>query len=160
MANAESKTLTIERTFNAPLEKVWQAWTDEKQVQKWWGPYGVTNPTCEWDAKVGGKIHIVMLAGEELGELAGQRWPMQGVFKEVEASKRLVFSNQAIDNDGNILIDGLTTVDFEAEGGQTKVTITVVAKPVSPVAEQMIAGMDMGWNQQTDKLAAFVEEEV
>lgn len=157
MANEESKTLTIERTFDAPIQRVWQAWTDPKQIQQWWGPSGVTIPTCEWDPQPGGKLHIVMLAGEQLGELAGQRWPMQGIFKQVDDLKRLEFTNQAVDNDGNILIDGLTTVVFEGNDGKTKVTITAVAKPVAPVAEQMIAGMEQGWNQQTDKLAEFVK---
>ena len=45
------KELTITRTFDAPRDLVWKAWTDEKMVKKWWGPRGVTNPTCEWGRK-------------------------------------------------------------------------------------------------------------
>jgi uncharacterized protein YndB with AHSA1/START domain len=144
--------LTMTRVFDAPRELVFKAWTDPKMMAKWWGPKGVTNPTCEIDAKVGGKIRIVMLAGKELGSLAGQRWPMKGIFKEVKPPERLVFVNQAIDEDDNILIDGLTTVTFEEENGKTKMTMNTIAKAISPSAPKMIEGMKMGWSQSFDKL--------
>ncbi len=148
--------LTITRMFNAPRELVFKAWTIPEMMAKWWGPKGVTNPTCEIDAKVGGKIHIVMLAGKELGPLAGQRWPMKGIFKEVKAPERLVFVNQAVDEEDNILIDALTTVTFEEESGKTKMTMKTVAKGVSAQAPKMLEGMEMGWSQSFDKLAESV----
>jgi uncharacterized protein YndB with AHSA1/START domain len=150
------KELNITRTFDAPLDKVWQAWTDPEQIAKWWGPRGVTNPTCEWDAKPGGKIHIVMLAGAELGQMAGQEWPMSGEFKEVEAPKKLVFTSSALSGDKEIL-KNLNTVTFEEKDGKTTMHINVVVTMVTPEAKFALEGMDMGWNQQTDKLAEFVE---
>lgn len=51
---------------DAPRAMVWKAWTDPRIVTKWWGPRGVTVSTCEVDARRGGKIDIVMLAGKEL----------------------------------------------------------------------------------------------
>jgi uncharacterized protein YndB with AHSA1/START domain len=150
------KELNITRTFDAPLDKVWQAWTDPEQIAKWWGPRGVTNPTCEWDAKPGGKIHIVMLAGAELGQMAGQEWPMSGEFKEVEAPKKLVFTSSALSGDKEIL-KNLNTVTFEEKDGKTTMRINVVVTMATSEAKFALEGMDMGWNQQTDKLAEFVE---
>jgi uncharacterized protein YndB with AHSA1/START domain len=150
------KELNITRTFDAPLDKVWQAWTDPEQIAKWWGPRGVTNPTCEWDAKPGGKIHIVMLAGAELGQMAGQEWPMSGEFKEVEAPKKLVFTSSALSGDKEIL-KNLNTVTFEEKDGKTTMHINVVVTMATSEAKFALEGMDMGWNQQTDKLAEFVE---
>lgn len=144
--------VTITRTFDAPRELVFKAWTDPEIMAKWWGPKGVTNPTCEIDAKVGGRIRIVMLAGKELGPLAGQRWPMKGIFKEVKPPERLVFVNQAVDEDDNILIDALTTVTFEEENGKTKMTMKTAAKGVSTQAPKMLEGMETGWRQSFDKL--------
>ena len=66
-ANSSKRELTITRTFDAPRELVWKAWTDPKMLERWWGPRGVTNPTCEFDATKGGEIYIVMEAGKELG---------------------------------------------------------------------------------------------
>jgi uncharacterized protein YndB with AHSA1/START domain len=146
------KEITMSRKLNASPEQAWKAWTDPEEIAQWWGPEGVTIPVCEIDLKVGGKLHIVMLAGKELGPMAGQRWPMQGTFKEIKTAQKLVFTNQAIDETGTILIEGLTTVVFEKDGSGTKITVTTSAKGLAPQAPQMIAGMEMGWNQQLDKL--------
>lgn len=151
-----TKQLTLTRVFDAPRELVFKAWTDPGMVAQWWGPQGVTNPTCEIDAKVGGKLHIVMLAGEELGPMAGQRWPMRGVFQEIEEPERLVFVNQAVDENDNVLLDGITTVTFEEENGKTKLTMHAAVKGVSPQAPQMLAGMEAGWSQSLDKLGELV----
>lgn len=42
----EHKELTLTRVFDAPRETVWKYWTDANLIQQWWGPNGVTNPTC------------------------------------------------------------------------------------------------------------------
>ncbi len=149
----ETKELILTRIFNAPRELVFKAWTDPKMMAKWWGPKGVSNPICEIDAKVGGKIHIVMLAGKELGPFAGQRWPMNGTFQEIKPPERLVFVNQAVDENDNLLIDGLTTVTFEEENGKTKMIMKTIAKGISAQSPKMLEGMEAGWSQSFDKLA-------
>ncbi|HEX8993753.1 MAG TPA: SRPBCC domain-containing protein, partial [Candidatus Paceibacterota bacterium] len=94
---AATRELTVTRVLDAPIEKVWQSWTDPRAVARWWGPKGVTNPTCQWEAQPGGGIYIVMLAGRELGPMAGEEWPMRGTFQEVIPHKGLVFTNIAVD---------------------------------------------------------------
>ena len=54
--------VTLTRIFNAPRELVWKAWTDPQMMARWWGPKGFTNPVCEMDVRVGGKILIHMRA--------------------------------------------------------------------------------------------------
>jgi uncharacterized protein YndB with AHSA1/START domain len=157
MAEGNTKELIITRVFDAPRALVFKAWTDPKLLAQWWGPRGVTNPECEVDVHVGGSIRVVMLAGEELGSLAGQRWPMQGEFREIHEPEKIVFTNQAVDDEGNILIDGLTTVLLEEAGdGKTKLTLTNTAKGVAPQAPQLLEGMDQGWNQSIDKLTELL----
>jgi len=156
MADQLQKELTITRVFDAPRELVFKAWTDSEMLAKWWGPRGVTNPESDVEAHVGGKIRVVMLAGPEMGPLAGQRWPMEGMFEEFEAPSKLVFKNQAVDENGNVLIDGLTTVTFEEAGGKTRMTMHTTAKGMVPQAEGMLAGMSDGWTQSIDKLAEFI----
>jgi len=155
------KETTITRVFNVPCEKVWQAWTDPEQLAKWWGPRGVTNPESKVDLRIGGEIYIVMLAGKELGPLAGQRWPMRGIFREIKEKQKLVFSNQAVDENGEVLIDGMTTVIFEdtkeKDSSQTKLTLTTGGKGMVPQAEQMLAGMEQGWRESLDKLDEFLK---
>lgn len=145
------------RTLNASREHVWKAWTDPKELAQWWGPNGVTIPTSEIDLRVGGHIHIVMLAGKEMGPLAGQKWPMNGVFKEIVEFEKLVFSNNAVDEEGNILLSGETVVTFEVEDGKTKLTVVTSAEGDKPGTEMMLQGMEPGWNQQLDKLSGIMQ---
>jgi|SRR6185312_16151027 len=152
------KEIMIVRTFNAPREKVWQAWTDPKQLQEWWSPRGFTTPVAEVDARVGGNIYIVMLAGEGLGQMSGMKAPMRGTFTEVTEPERLVFSNNAVDESDNVLLSGTTEVTFEDEGGKTKMTIRASAEGTAPMTDMMLAGMEQGWNEQTDKLGEFLSK--
>ena len=46
--------LKVSRTFDAPLETLWKAWTEPEQFMKWYGPKGFTSPTCEIDLSEGG----------------------------------------------------------------------------------------------------------
>jgi uncharacterized protein YndB with AHSA1/START domain len=152
------KELTITRIFDAPRGLVWKAWTDPQLLKKWWGPKGVTKPTCEWDARPGGKIYVVMLAGKELGNFAGQKWPMDGIFKEVTPQSRLVYSSNALDDVKRILIETENTVDFEDLGGKTRMKLHIVVKKAGPGSEFALQGMEMGWTQSIDKLSEELEK--
>jgi uncharacterized protein YndB with AHSA1/START domain len=155
--NDTKKDLTMTREFDARRELVWRAWTDPELLKEWWGPNGVTNPTCEWEARPGGKIHIVMLAGAELGPMAGQEWPMTGEIKEVDKPSRLVFTANAL-QDGRAILEHITTVTLEEEGNKTKMTVRVRVTMTTPEATGPLAGMEQGWNQQLDKLVTFIEK--
>ncbi len=147
------KELTLTRIFNAPRDLVFKHWTDPDLVVKWWAPNGATNQINEWSAKAGGKIDLVMIAGKDLGPLEGQKWPMQGEFKEVDAPQKLSFTANAVLN-GKEILQHLTSVTFEDVGGKTKMTVHIqVTKAVMPQAQGALAGMETGWNQQLDKLA-------
>ena len=156
------KEITIVRTFDAPREKVWKAWTDAEQLRQWWAPRGFTSPTVEIDARVGGKIYIVMLAGETLGAMSGMKAPMRGEFSEVvppsdsSGQAKLVFSNNALDESGNVMLSGETSVTFEDVGRKTKMTVKTWAEGAGPVTAMMLAGMEQGWNEQADKLGEFL----
>ncbi|MGB7036228.1 MAG: SRPBCC domain-containing protein, partial [Xanthobacteraceae bacterium] len=54
------REVTITRSFDAPRALVFRAWTDAAQLAQWWGPQGFTNPVCEFEARLGGKIRIHM----------------------------------------------------------------------------------------------------
>ena len=153
------KELTITRTFDAPVASVWRAWTDKNLVAKWWGPRGVTIPECELEPSVGGKFNLVMLAGKELGPAEGMRWPMRSTFKEVVPQRKLVFVGDAIDEKQDAMISSLITVNFEEEGGKTKLSIQikVIKMVVSQQAEFALRGMEAGWIQQTEKLGEFLQ---
>ena len=157
MTEQQIKELTLERTFDAPRDLVWKYWTDPQLVAQWWGPRGFTNPTCEWDAKPEGNIHIVMLAGDELGSIAGMEAPMIGKFDEVQSPEKLVFTAHAIMNDKEVL-ETQSTVTFVEDGDKTRVHVHVVVTKTTPEAAGPLSGMEMGWNQQLDKLAESLKK--
>jgi uncharacterized protein YndB with AHSA1/START domain len=145
-ALANEATVIITRVFDAPRALVWAAWTDPKQMAQWWGPKGFTNPVCEMDVRVGGKIRIDMRAPD------GIIYPMTGTFRDVYVPARLVFMAEARDHAGKALLESLTTVTFAEEGGKTKLTVHAHAVGLAPIAPQMLAGMEAGWTQSIEKL--------
>jgi uncharacterized protein YndB with AHSA1/START domain len=139
------------RTFDAPRELVFRAWTDPEHVQRWWGPHGFTNPRCEWDARPGGTIHIDMTGPD------GAVYPMTGRFQEVEPPQRLVFTSAALDDAGKAMFEVRNTVTFHEQGGKTMIRLeAVVIGVTAPVAGAYLRGMNEGWSQALDRLASHV----
>jgi uncharacterized protein YndB with AHSA1/START domain len=149
-AHYGERTVTLTRVIDTPRELVWRAWTEPKHLAQWFGPRGFTSSVPELDVRVGGALRIVMHGPD------GNDYPMKGVFREVVAPERLVFSNIAVDKDGNHLLEGETTVILEEQGGKTKLTLHTHAVGLVPIAPQMLAGMEAGWSQSLDKLDELV----
>ena len=85
---------------------------------------------------------------------------MKGVFREIVPPSRLVFTNIAVDKDGNPIIEGLTTVTFAEEGGKTKLTLHTGGVAVVDYAAAYLKGMEAGWTQSLEKLEALVRRAV
>src|SRR5882672_5408261 len=143
-------TVDIVRVFDAPRALVWQAWTDPKMMAQWFGPRGFTSTVPQLDARAGGALRIVMHGPD------GNDYPMKGVFIEVTPPERLVFSNIALDHDGNHLLEGETTVTLTERDGKTTMTLRSHAVGRVPIAPQMLAGMEAGWTQSIDNLGELV----
>jgi uncharacterized protein YndB with AHSA1/START domain len=143
-------TVDIVRVFDAPRALVWQAWTDPKMMAEWFGPRHFTSSVPELDARVGGTLRIVMHGPD------GSDYPMKGVFLEVVPPEKLVFTNIALDHDGNHLLEGKTSVTLTEQGGKTTLTLHTHAVGRVPMAPQMLAGMEAGWTQSIDKLGERV----
>jgi uncharacterized protein YndB with AHSA1/START domain len=149
-AEPVKRMLVITRIFDAPRSVVFKMWTEPRHMARWWGPKGFTNPVCEIDARPGGAIRIVMHSPD------GVDHQMTGVFREVVEPQRLVFTTMALDQEGNTLLEGLTTVTFAELGGKTKLTLETRAAGVAAQAPEMLKGMEEGWRQSLDRLEALV----
>lgn len=142
--------LVLTRVFDAPRKLVFQAWTETKHLAQWWGPNGFTNPVCEMDARVGGKISIHMRAPN------GVVYPMSGVIEEIDEPNRLVFLTSALDEQGNSMFDVRNTATFAERHGKTELTLQARVISTTAVAPQYLKGMEAGWTQSLDRLAAHV----
>jgi uncharacterized protein YndB with AHSA1/START domain len=139
--------LEFVRTYDAPRQLVWEAWTDPDQMAQWWGPRGVTTPreSIELDPRPGGRIAFDMV-----DQATGSRYPNSGTFLEVEPPARLVWSDDGFaDGRGK----GTATVTFDAvDASTTRLTVHLLAD----FSETVRAGAERGWGTQLDKLAEYL----
>jgi uncharacterized protein YndB with AHSA1/START domain len=87
----------------------------------------------------------------------GTVYPMTGVVREVVEPERLVFSSSALDGKGNPLFEILNEITFSEYGGKTKLTVRATVVKVTEAAAPYLAGMEAGWSQSLDRLAAQVK---
>lgn len=151
-AAQEHKTISIKRTFNLPLITVWKAWTEPESFKKWWGPKEYTCPDCTIDLKVGGKCVASMMDKE------GKKVWSVSAYKEIIPQKKLVYLDSFADSKGNVISGAeygmpemprelLVTVEFEAVGDKTNMTLVQEGLPIS-MADDCVKG----WNSSFDKL--------
>jgi uncharacterized protein YndB with AHSA1/START domain len=153
------KELEIERTYDAPVNNVWKAWTEPEQIKVWWGPDNVSIPECEVDLRVGGRIYIVMEAGEAMGPYKGTRWPMDGTFTEVKENSRLAYVVKAWTEgqEDTTEIDQVTDLTLHEDNGKTIIKLKATINKTGPNAKMAVEGMRMGFNQQLEKLSDFLK---
>ena len=145
--------LVIERTFDAPVDLVWQMWTDPEHFKKWYGPRGFTVPVADMDMRVGGKRLICMASPD--GSM--KMWTT-GEYVEIVPNVRLLYTESHADENGNVVSPSTmgmpeghpatteVTVLLEDLGGRTKMVMTHAGMPAD-------SGAGGGWNQAFDKLA-------
>jgi uncharacterized protein YndB with AHSA1/START domain len=152
MTHDDADAVVIERSFDAPVQVVWQLWTDPDHFREWFGPDGVTVPVATLDLRVGGR----RIVGMEMQTPDGPRrmW-LAGEFVEIVEHERLVYTEYVSDERGNEQsppgTHGATEVrvEFEAAGERTNMRLTHVGIPSdSPGAA--------GWTMAFDKLAELL----
>jgi uncharacterized protein YndB with AHSA1/START domain len=94
MAPQAAPELVLTRVFEAPRALVFAAWTQAEHLAHWFGPHDVEMPFCELTARPGGVIHFCHQFA------SGQRLWVKGVFQEVQAPERLVFTHGFVDAEG------------------------------------------------------------
>lgn len=115
----ETKTLRIERTFQAPAEAVFNAWTSEEVIRRWWqAEHHWETSEAEVDLRVGGTVRVVMRDPREDIEYGGG-----GNYTEIDPPTRLAFTWIWDGDTRRTLIeldfderDGITTVSFAHSG--------------------------------------------
>jgi uncharacterized protein YndB with AHSA1/START domain len=145
------REFVITREYDAPRELVFKAWTDPKHVMEWWGPRGFENPVCQWDARAGNSIHVVMRAP------GGQEYPMGGEFREVAPPERLVFTSGALDERGKMVFEFLHAVTLVESNGKTTLTIRSKVLWTTPEANKYIGGFEAGMTQSLERLDAHLK---
>jgi len=113
------REIRLSRTFHAPPELVWEAFTNPKHVAKWWGPKGFTTTTEIMDVRPGGEWKHVMKGPD------GTLYPNHSVYTAVE-KPRLIAYKHAGRREGGPGVAFEAFVTFEPEGDGTRVTLRQV----------------------------------
>src|SRR6266849_4263098 len=92
------RDLVVTRVFDAPIELVWQAWTEPEHVKQWWGPDYFTSPSTEIDFRVGGTSLVCMRAPKEFG---GQDMYSTWHYAKIVPMQSIEFIQNLADKEGN-----------------------------------------------------------
>jgi len=144
----DGHTLRMERTFAAPAERVFDAFTSEEVMRRWWhaGPDWDT-PEARVDLRVGGELRVVMRNPHE-----DVRYGGGGEYTEIDPPRRLAFT--WIWDDDASATQQLIEIDFEEADGVTTVRFTHHGL----WDEDAVASHEQGWGVAFDNLARTVEE--
>ena len=180
-AESAERALVIERTFNAPRELVFEAFTDPARLMSWWGPHGCTAISCEADPRVGGtwcismrspKVHPQFVhrypidpetapvlsqprqSGRDVAACDHQ-WIIErqrGVYQEVVKPERLVFTYAFEDEAGQPIHQTVVTVSFADDGGRTKLTLHQAIFEAVSVRDDHVRG----WTEALEHLVGYL----
>jgi uncharacterized protein YndB with AHSA1/START domain len=145
----DGREVQIVHVFDAPRERVFQAWTTPEEVSRWWAPEGfeVAPGSVQIDAQVGGRFHLTMVDPRD-----STTYPMRATILQIEVPKLIVLRTDPIPKVG-IPEPTFTRVTFEAVGQRTRMTFTA-----GPYPDEAFADSQTGWNSIVLKLDRSVRQ--
>jgi predicted 3-demethylubiquinone-9 3-methyltransferase (glyoxalase superfamily)/uncharacterized protein YndB with AHSA1/START domain len=161
-ATATVKEFVISRAYDAPKEKVWEAFTIPEVMAKWWGPKGTSALASKMDFKIGGNYHYCLKYPD--GSIM---WGKQ-VYLDILPPKKLVFINSFSNEKGEITkhpmsetwpLEMLTTLTFVENKGKTTLTIRWLPMNASEneckTFDEGRDSMKQGWTGSLDQLEKY-----
>lgn len=150
--------ISIERMIDARRDRVFRAWTDPKELVRWFAPVGCTIQFKKLDLREGGSFHSCLTIP------GGRECWAKGIYLEISPPERIVFVMAVTDSEGNFVqpIDlgmdpewpreTVITVTFEDLGGRTKMILHQTASEA--VAKR--TGAYHGWGLMLDLLEVSI----
>lgn len=144
----QEAVLRLSRTFNAPRERVFDAWTDPEVLREWWSAMPTMKPSCaEVDLREGGRYRLGMQDAE-----SGNEHVVVGEYREVRRPERLAYTwmweNKPEMTGGETLVE----IDFRELGDGTEVVLTHTGLPTDESRGQHTHG----WNGCLDSLGRYL----
>jgi uncharacterized protein YndB with AHSA1/START domain len=138
--------LTVTRVIDAPRALVFKAWTQAEHAARWWGPQGFTTESCQMDVRPGGSFRSSMRSP------TGSIHTKHGVYREVTAPERLVFTFAWEDEAGNPMHETLITVTFEDVDSSTRLTLHQAFFESESLRDEHAAG----WTSCLERFAEYM----
>ncbi|MDN5215165.1 SRPBCC domain-containing protein [Fulvivirgaceae bacterium BMA12] len=141
-----NRTLTLKRTFSAPIELVWEAWTKPEHIAQWWGPKGMEINVVEHDFRVGGQWKYTMDMPD------GNQFVTDGVYSVIVELEKIFSSANFKPMTEGVEIQAL----FERNGDKTNFTFNCIHATEEYCKQQEQMGFYNGWGSVFDRLETFV----
>ena len=150
MDNAKSRTLTLKKTFNAPVKIVWEAWTSPEHVIQWWAPKGMKINVSSTTSK------LVANGNTPCPCQTGIYLYQKGQYLEIEPYKKIVTTA-----DFKPMTEGVELhVFFEEDGDKTNFTFSVVHATEEYCKQQEKMGFYNGWGSAFDRMEALIKSQI
>lgn len=147
-ARNKPNEIYITRIYEAPVGLVWDAWTDPKQVAKWWGPRGFTITTHSKDLRPGGHWAYTMHGPD------GTNYENKTIYHEVEKNARLVYDHGG--NDDRPPLFRVTVTFAERSPGKTTMEMTMALESAEAAAQTKKFIRQASGNSTWDRLAEYL----
>jgi len=144
--SSDKLSVEIKRIINAPRERVYAAWTDPAELQRWFGPEEVRTIKIAADVRVGGKYRW------DLVKQDGEEWACLGEYRELIPGRKIVFTWKWDDDEAWKNHDSVVTVELSDRDGGTEVKLTHEKLP----SEESRDRHNEGWNSVLDRLEKFL----
>ncbi len=144
----ENTTVTIKKTFNAPIQLVWEAWTQPEHIAKWWSPKGIETKVIEHNFKIGGKWKYIMPM------LDGNEFVAEGKYIEIVKFEKIISTADFRPMTEGVEIQAL----FTENGNKTDFIFNIVHPTEAYKIQQEKMGILNGWGSVFDRLEKLLLE--
>jgi len=150
----KDRTLRITHTLYAPIEDVWDAWTNPESMKQWLSPEGMTTPDASVDLKVGGAYRVIMEGKNMPNPDHNGQMAVGGEYLEIEKPTKLVFTWLWEDSPVDTHTTKISLLFNKIDENTTELTITHSGF----ADENMQKEHDMGWKSTLRKLDMFIKK--
>ena len=144
------REIRAERVFDAPRDKVYEAYTNPELIPQWWGPHGTTTVVDYMDMKVGGGWRFVGRDSD------GNETAFRGTYRAVEPPERIEQTFEWEGLPGHISVE---TAVFEDLGDKTRVITTSLFHTAEERDGMLQSGMEGGMNETYERLDALLAKQ-
>lgn len=142
IAEPGKQSILMSRTFNAPRELVFKAYTDPALVPQWWGQRAYTTVVDRMDVKFGGVWRYVQRTPD------GDEYGFRGVYHLVVPNEQIIHTIEFEGDPGRV---GLEKLTFEERDGRTTIRDLAVFQSVEDRDGMLNSGMEEGANELWDR---------
>jgi len=145
----ENKKIKVEREFAAPVEKVWEAWTDKNLLDRWWAPKPWQTKTKTRDFREGGSWLYAMVGPDSTAH-----W-CRADYRSVQKLKGFSLQDAFCDENGKINTDFPSTkwdVSFSPNGETTMVHIELSYDSAEDLEKILALGFKEGFTMALENL--------